>query len=200
MDGDLGTGGEGKLFLDFGEVSMFGYAVGSDTLVAFAEEIIDFGFAASAADAAERIGDDSGGFDDSSAEQRQGGEQDAGGVTTWGSDEACGADGVAMDFGHAVDRFGEESGGGVIVSVELLVGGGALEAKVGAEIDDGAPGVEQGDCEFGGDAVGEGQEDDFSLCGEDAGIGVAEFERTRPGVAGEFGEDLSRLTYEAVRE
>lgn len=84
---------------------MFGNAIRPETFVAFDEEIIKFSFPAGTADSAHGIGDDASGFDESSFEQGQGGEQDAGRVTTGRGDERSLFNFGPMNFRQSVNGF-----------------------------------------------------------------------------------------------
>src|SRR5882724_3280780 len=153
LDGDGRTGGEGEFLLDFREVPVFGHGVGPDAFVALDEKIILLDLAARAADAAEGIGDDAGGFDETGAQKRQQGEQNAGGIAAGRRDEHGVFDCGTIDLGQTVNGGGEEIGRGMVVRVEFLIDVGAAEAEIGAEVDDLSALLEEWDCEFRRDAV-----------------------------------------------
>jgi hypothetical protein len=77
-DGDGLAGGEGELLFDFGEVSVFGDAVGADAFVALDVEVVELGVSACATDAAHAGDDDGGWVEEAFFEEGNEGEEDAG--------------------------------------------------------------------------------------------------------------------------
>ncbi len=69
-DGNGLPGGEGEFLLDFGEVPVFGDAIGADAFVALDVEVVEFCVAAGAADAAHARNDDGRGVEQALFEQR----------------------------------------------------------------------------------------------------------------------------------
>ena len=95
-----------------------------------------------------------------------------------------------MNLGQTVHGGGEEIGRGVVVRVKFLIDVGAPQAEIGAEVDDLAALLQEGDREFRGDAVGQGEEDEPDLLGEQGGVGLGEPDGFGPGMVAEFGKDL----------
>jgi hypothetical protein len=188
LDGDRLAGGERELLFDLGEVAVFGDGVGAEAFVALAEQIGGIGLAPGAADAAERVGDDLSGVDQAGADEREGGEEDAGWIAAGRGDDSGVADLVPVDFREAVDGLFEQVSGGVFMAVELQVAVGALESEVGAEVDEPSAALEQWNGEFGGDSVGERKKHEVGPVGEVVDVGFGEAEVLGAGVAGEAGE------------
>jgi hypothetical protein len=94
-----------------------------------------------------------------------------------------------MDFGQAIDRLFEEFGSGMVVAVEGLVGVGAFEPEIGAQINDLATEVKEGRGIFGGDAMRQGEENDLGGLGEQFGLGFAETQGVGERQMGEFRKD-----------
>jgi hypothetical protein len=132
-EGDGLAGGEIQFLADFAEMAMAGDAVGAEGAIDLTEEEGDAGVASGTTGAA-HAGDVDGliEVDERGPEEREEGEEDAGGVATRAGDEACGLDFLGADFWKRVDGFGEEFGVRVGVIVELGVGFGRTEAEVGA--------------------------------------------------------------------
>lgn len=189
-DADGGAGGFGQFLFDFAEVAVAWDAVGADAFIAFAEEQGNGFLASGTRDAAHAEDADALGLDEASLEEREEGQQHAGGVASGSRDQSGAADGVGIDFRETVDRLCEEVGCRVGVVVEFLVGGRVIEAEIGAQVDDAETAVEQGGGVFVGDAVGEGEEGGIGSSGGD-GIGVGGDEGEAGGGAAlrEAGED-----------
>src|SRR5437870_4781163 len=90
--------GSSRQAISIGQVPVFWDAVRPDAFIAFAEQVIDFGFSAGATDAAEGIGDDARRLDEAGLEQRDDWHQDAGRITSWRRDEQRIFDLFPMDF------------------------------------------------------------------------------------------------------
>ena len=78
----------------------------------------------------------------------------------------------------------------MVVGVKVLIHGRALDAEIGAQVNDLAAELEQRHGEFGGDTVRQGQEHDLRLFGQQFGFGFAEAERLGARMMGEFRKDL----------
>ena len=96
-----------------------------------------------------------------------------------------------MDFWQAIHRLRQEFWCRVVVRVEFFVHGRALQTEVGAQVDHPAATPQQRDGEFGGHAMGQGQEDDLCLLSQSGRVGIAELQRAGHGVHGELGKHLS---------
>src|SRR5512136_295887 len=79
----------------------------------------------------------------------------------------------------------------MVVRVEVLVNFGAAQAEVGAEVNDRAACVEQGNRVFGRDAVRQSEENDVRLLRQQLGIWFAEAQPGRARVMRKTREDLS---------
>ena len=188
-DGDGLAGGEGEFLLDFGEVAVFGDAVGADAFVALDVEVVEFGVSACATDAAHAGDDDGGWVEEAFFEEGDEGEEDAGGVATGAGDERGRSDGVGVDFGETVDRGGAELWGVMGFAVELGVGVDVFDAEIGAEIDDTEACLEEWGGELVRDAVGEGEEGGVCTGLDDCFGGGGDEEEFGAGDSGELGED-----------
>src|SRR6266498_466796 len=78
----------------------------------------------------------------------------------------------------------------MIVPVKLPVKGVVLEPKIGAQIDDLAAELEQGDGVLRGDTMGKREENDFGLFREQVGVGFAEAQDLRAGIKRKARKDL----------
>src|SRR6266498_156577 len=78
----------------------------------------------------------------------------------------------------------------MVVGVELFVNRGALQAEIGAQVDDPATELEQGDGILGGDAVRQREKNDFGQFGERLGVWLAEAHGLRDRMMGEFRKNL----------
>ena len=65
----------------------------------------------------------------------------------------------------------------MVARVKFFVNGGVLHAEIGAQIDDLATELEEGNGVFRGDTVGQGEEDRLGLLGEQLGVWLREAER-----------------------
>ena len=193
LDGYRTAGRDRKLLLDFRKMPMLGDAVGPHAFVALDEQVIELGLAPRAAHAAERIGDDAVGLDQARLQQRNQRQQDAGGIASGGGHEHRFLDLRAIDLRQAVDRGFQQLRRRMVVRVELLVNSGALDAEIGAEIDDLAAGLQQGNGELRGDAVRQGQENDLRLLRQQFGVRFAEAQRLAPGRCANFGNTWARV-------
>lgn len=104
-DAHGGTGGPGEFLFDLAEVAVAWNAVGADAFIAFAEEQGNGLLAAGAGDAAHAEDADALGLDEAALEEREEGQQHAGGVAAGSGDESGRADGLGIDFREAVDRL-----------------------------------------------------------------------------------------------
>ena len=190
LDGDFGSGGERKLFLDFRQMPVLGHAVRPDAFVAFAKQVIHLGLAARAAHAAERIGDDAGRLDQLRHQQRNQRQQNAGRVTARGGDEHRFLDFIPVNFRQTINRLVQQIRRGMVVRVKFLVHRRAPEPEIGAEVNHDAAGVEQRHGVFRRDAVRQREKHHVRLLREQFGVRLGEAQCFRPRVARKFGEHL----------
>src|SRR5262249_53578931 len=161
------------------EVAVFWDGVGTDALVALDKQVIQFRFAARPADAAERIGNDAGRFNEPGLQQGNYRKQNARGIATRGGDQCAILYLGAIDFRQTIDRKLEQIGGGMLVAIEFVVFGGAFDAKISAQIDDLAAKLEQRNGKLRSHAMWQSQENDLRSFGQQLRVGFAETQRPR---------------------
>src|SRR5439155_15736865 len=121
-----------------------------------------------------RVSDDAGRPDQALAQQGNRRQQNARRITAWRRDERRVLDLRAIGFRETVNRFLGQVGRGMVVRVELFVSRRVLHAEIGAQIDDLATELEEGNGVFRGDTVGQGEEDRLGLLGEQLGVWLRE--------------------------
>ena len=184
------TGGEREFLLDFRGVAVSRQPVGGHAFVAFREQMGLRQLASGAAEAAGRADDEACGVDEPFAQQWHQRQDHAGRVAAGAGDQARGGQLVAVDFGHAVDRLGQQSGRGM----RLAVGGGVdrrvAQPEVGAQVDDAQAGIEQWQREFMRQSVWQGEEGDVAAGTGDRGdVGLAELQ---PGCGAHPSDDFAQ--------
>ena len=121
---------------------VLGHSIGPQALVAFGVEVGQISFSACATHATETVGDYAGGLDESRAQQRDNGQEDAGGIATRCGNEPGLANGLTMQLRHTVNGLRQELGRGMCAFVKLFVYGRIVQAEVCGEVDDRAPGLQ----------------------------------------------------------
>ena len=155
------AGRDGEFLPDFAQRTMKRHAVAAHAVLNLAEEQGNALLSACTAGTAHagdgewRIGQQVG------LQQRNQGQQNAGGIAARAGDEPRGLDVVRTDFREGIDGFVEQLGCDVGVAVEFLIQRSAPQPEVGAEIDHAQAEFEQRLRVFGGNAVRQRQEGDF---------------------------------------
>lgn len=176
----------GHDLFDFRRVPVAADVVGRQAFVALREMSHEFGGATGTTHPAFRIDNDVVWFDNPRFEQwcqRQDGSRC---VAAWVGDQVGLRDGVAKEFGQAVDRLAEPRWVDMGLAVPVVVGGGIIKAVVGTQIDHPGAGCQQVGHNGGTRAVRQATEDNISPL---ANFGRAEIFQRQIEPADEAGVD-----------
>jgi hypothetical protein len=127
---------ECELLPDLAQVSVHRHAVAAHTSIHLAEKKRDAGIAARSTGTAHAGDCDGVRAEKVGLQQRNQGQKDARGITTWAGDDPRRFNLVCPNFRQRINSLGKKLGRRVLVRIILLINGGIPQPKIGTEIDD----------------------------------------------------------------